>query len=906
MPQETFDEYLRRTRGAATSEDPAAPAAPGATGIVPWPSSGPAYEVEKPFLSGSNAFLKLLDALNTPQQMMFGAVKGAAEGRPLLESAMEGAREDISFSELLPEGMDPYSKGALGFAGDVVLDPVNLIPVLKGGKLLARGVTKGIEAAAATKVGKKLIGTPLEREFKRLAREVTTEVHAKKMEHMGTALKETEILEGISKKYNKSTDDLLKMLADEIEIKKPSTAAVQKATRLSPGAAADMAEDIATITAARSSVAPSVTAPIQSIPEIAEMAGRIRNSLDEIFMGEQMAKLGTVRLQELDLEYLTHMLTDDAKKLIMRKDPLWKAKGLVWTARHANQLQREFRGMTINQINELAAKGKLPGHIGNRIPKFFDDNPIRVSAIRLLRGEKAIGDAEMYMRAAANMGHHMTLPATAELITNDPNRWVKLAISRSTDKRVAPLAKYLDQFYFDKDVAKHMDAIYDATLNPKSWMPGSPELNPFLKVFDGVQDVWKKYTLMVWPAYHARNVVGNVWNNFLGGIANPQEYARAIKFQFANNDTIFRVGSFEMTKADWLKTMHRYGVAGEEQFSRYMSISTATDLFGKPLKKENAFLRTGMKAGNWLEDNARITHFWNKVENAAPNADNIFSDAAWSVKKYLFDYGDLLDVEKGVLRRVFPFYSWTRKNLPLQIRSLVEQPHKFNILGDMVNAARVDKEKEISPQEYAYVADWVKDNSGIQIRMDENGKPQFFLLGGWIPAADIQRMGDLKQLILDNLSPIPKSLVEYAANKSLFLGADIQDFPGEVDVYFGVPVSKQITNAFRNVRILAEIDRLLATFEKSLAAGGTNVNLSNREGEDWVGAAMRLALGAKAHTIDLQRGRAVRTYHKRDLIRKLRSAASRGDTANVEVLRGLIDEMNREETPNLKPVKRKI
>ena len=59
-----------------------------------------------------------------------------------------------------------------------------------------------------------------------------------------------------------------------------------------------------------------------------------------------------------------------------------------------------------------------------------------------------------------------------------------------------------------------------------------------------------------------------------------------------------------------------------------------------------------------------------------------FDQAAIHVKKHLFDYDNLSKFEKEFMRRGIPFYTWTRKNLALQLQTLSTKPiAEFRWLG---------------------------------------------------------------------------------------------------------------------------------------------------------------------------------------------------------------------------------
>lgn len=53
-----------------------------------------------------------------------------------------------------------------------------------------------------------------------------------------------------------------------------------------------------------------------------------------------------------------------------------------------------------------------------------------------------------------------------------------------------------------------------------------------------------------------------------------------------------------------------------------------------------------------------------------------YAASLW-VKATQFDYSDLNDFERGALKMVVPFYTWTRYNVPLQLRAIIHEPGKI-------------------------------------------------------------------------------------------------------------------------------------------------------------------------------------------------------------------------------------
>jgi hypothetical protein len=79
------------------------------------------------------------------------------------------------------------------------------------------------------------------------------------------------------------------------------------------------------------------------------------------------------------------------------------------------------------------------------------------------------------------------------------------------------------------------------------------------------------------------------------------------------------------------------------------------------------------------EDFYRMAHFIDKLGKAPKGMSN-FAAAEWaakSVRKYHFDYTDFTHAEKATMLRIFPFYKWTRKALPLMSSMLFVKPGKM-------------------------------------------------------------------------------------------------------------------------------------------------------------------------------------------------------------------------------------
>ena len=54
-----------------------------------------------------------------------------------------------------------------------------------------------------------------------------------------------------------------------------------------------------------------------------------------------------------------------------------------------------------------------------------------------------------------------------------------------------------------------------------------------------------------------------------------------------------------------------------------------------------------------------------------------FEEATRKVDQFLFDYSDLTDFEQNIMKRVIPFYTFMRKNIPMELEAMLNTPSIF-------------------------------------------------------------------------------------------------------------------------------------------------------------------------------------------------------------------------------------
>ena len=112
---------------------------------------------------------------------------------------------------------------------------------------------------------------------------------------------------------------------------------------------------------------------------------------------------------------------------------------------------------------------------------------------------------------------------------------------------------------------------------------------------------------------------------------------------------------------------------------------------------DSIVFRNARAIGNFVETQQKATAYVTALRSGSS-----VKDALKLAEKAGFDYRALTGFESKVLRRIIPFYSFTRKNVELQLRTLGENPQRIaNIMKLMRDAGNVSGEELGGLPEYA-------------------------------------------------------------------------------------------------------------------------------------------------------------------------------------------------------------
>ena len=271
--------------------------------------------------------------------------------------------------------------------------------------------------------------------------------------------------------------------------------------------------------------------------------------------------------------------------------------------------------------------------------------------------------------------------------------------------------------------------------------------NPLYKLLRKTTNAWKMMATTVRLPFHLRNMYSNWWQAYISGI-NPAKLPDLLLesglLQGGFKKQI-KIGKQVYTRDEFRKMTEELGVLGKGWMGADIAKSEFKELesiikYGR-LRHLNPF-KLGRNFGTFIENNSRISVFIDQLRKGKTPV-----EASRSVRKYLFDYGELTDFEKRTMQMIFPFYTWSRKNIPLQLENLITQPRKYQIYA---KGMRVLSEHE-TKTEKKYRPDYFDEMLYVKTPFKTSkGKPEYWSID--LPPQEFNRMASERHF-LSSLNP---------------------------------------------------------------------------------------------------------------------------------------------------------
>lgn len=284
-----------------------------------------------------------------------------------------------------------------------------------------------------------------------------------------------------------------------------------------------------------------------------------------------------------------------------------------------------------------------------------------------------------------------------------------------------------------------------------------------------VSDIWRSLVTHYKPSHYRNNIIGNIINNMAAGVS-VGDYKAAQKLLKA-----YRTGEISDDQLKIIKEAYKHNVIS----GGFIFDMKPVFEFDEPTKlekvaekvREFAPARKMRSAGERIDDVFRLANFIGGVRKYGS-----VKKAAQQVREYLFNYNELTNMDRA-MRLVVPFWNWMKRNVPLQMKILMENP-KFPI--------NVERFKELFNEDEKG-QDWQKEY-GIKV-------PGFnYYTSLPSPTADLEMLVNPRQA-LGSLNPMFKIPIELATNTKLFTGNPIsygsndvkpEDIPEYLAQNFGI------------------------------------------------------------------------------------------------------------------------
>lgn len=342
-----------------------------------------------------------------------------------------------------------------------------------------------------------------------------------------------------------------------------------------------------------------------------------------------------------------------------------------------------------------------------------------------------------------------------------------------------------------------------------------PENVPdLIKGFDKVTRAWKSAVTVYNPGYYIRNGIGEFMMGLVDGVGprayekaarvighkKPDEVIEALKsldpfkkYQTpaqAGARAVIRNRNFTLSEDEAWILFNQSGLKTgfiSSEYNHYFPSagSMKATPVGQVATKINDVVRS---SGEHYEDFFRMAHFISRMERSTlKDPVKAAEEAAQKVIKYHFDYTDFTPLEKTTLMRVFPFYKWTRKALPLMASMVFTRPGMITLYPKFMQnlsyaqggTDALNDPNGFLPNYEKVTPSWMQDLFAYPMGPDESGAQTYMHVA--TPQLDVLNfIQNPASATIGMLNPIPKTLLEQGSGHSLDpqFSMDFSKIPG--------------------------------------------------------------------------------------------------------------------------------
>ena len=242
------------------------------------------------------------------------------------------------------------------------------------------------------------------------------------------------------------------------------------------------------------------------------------------------------------------------------------------------------------------------------------------------------------------------------------------------------------------------------------------------------------------------------------------------------------------------------------------NIKAPAEIYKVPVLKE--WLRLSQKVGEFLEDNARLAMFQKGLKKYGSNTKGIEKSKSY-VNEHLFDYISGLSDTDRYIKRLVPFWAWTRFNVPLQLKSLHKVPERHLALQKATFAPTAEMEK--ADEGYEYLGEKQKESGYFKVgTIMKNNKEydKYIKTASVLPQQDLVRLVNLlrgkeEEIGLTPLIQIYNYILDAPTEVLNYWGQPIEQFEGEKQKFLGIAIRGKHKALLSTIPVLTELNKLI-------------------------------------------------------------------------------------------------
>lgn len=292
-------------------------------------------------------------------------------------------------------------------------------------------------------------------------------------------------------------------------------------------------------------------------------------------------------------------------------------------------------------------------------------------------------------------------------------------------------------------------------------------MNKAVRHLNAASDIWRSLVTHYKPAHYVNNILGNIMTNMAAGV-KVSDYKAASKLIMGYRKGTLTPEQMKLMKSAYSNNVVSGGFLTDAHHGFEFNVKNSTEKLAEKVI-DNKGIKKVRATGEVYDDVTRLANYINGL-NKFGNSKR----AAQQVREYLFNYNELTNADRH-MRTIVPFWNWMKRNIPLQMKLLLENP-KF--------AMNVERFKNLMNDEQEG-ADWQKE-TGVKIGNRYVGLPS--------PTHDLNTIREPLSA-LGSMNPFAKMMIETQMNKSMFTGNPItygqdnvapEDFVGYLAKNFGI------------------------------------------------------------------------------------------------------------------------